>query len=61
VDRLLREAGYARHDELAGRLVLLIDGAIVTALRERTTEAAARAKEIAAALLLRTPGDVQPV
>jgi AcrR family transcriptional regulator len=51
VDRLLREAGHADHEMLAGRLVLLIDGAIVTSLRERTAEAAAQAKEIARVVL----------
>lgn len=56
VDGLLRAAGQARgeeDDKLAGRLVLLIDGAIVTSLRERTPDAAAQAKEIAATLLRR--------
>ncbi|QKW20836.1 TetR/AcrR family transcriptional regulator [Kitasatospora sp. NA04385] len=41
--------------ELARRLVLLMDGAIVTALREGTTAPAAEAGAIAAALLASAP------
>ncbi|GLZ80118.1 TetR family transcriptional regulator [Actinorhabdospora filicis] len=48
---LLRNDGAADPEGTAARFVLLMDGAIVTALRERTTEAAARAKELASALL----------
>ncbi|MEV0087753.1 helix-turn-helix domain-containing protein [Saccharopolyspora sp. NPDC050642] len=51
LDGLLAEAGYRGHRQLAEQLMLLIDGANVTALRERTAEPAKRAKAIAAALL----------
>ncbi|NUT09891.1 MAG: TetR family transcriptional regulator, partial [Nonomuraea sp.] len=42
-------------DELARLFVMLVDGAIVTAVRERTTEPARRAR-VAAAALLATAG-----
>ncbi|WP_328665870.1 TetR/AcrR family transcriptional regulator [Streptomyces sp. NBC_00322] len=48
---LLTETGHAATDELARRFVLLMDGAIVTALRERTPAAANEARTVAAALL----------
>lgn len=48
---LLVGEGVADPDALARRFVLLMDGAIVTALRERTPEAAGRAREVAEALL----------
>lgn len=48
---LLDEAGVADPDAVAKGFVLLMDGAIVTALRERTPEAAGRAREVAEALL----------
>lgn len=51
LDTVLAAAGHAAHEELAERFMLLIDGANVTALRERTPAAARRAKEIAALLL----------
>lgn len=52
VAELLTEAGYARATrELAEQLVLLIDGAQVTALRERSAAPAHRAKAVASALL----------
>ncbi|WP_354643243.1 TetR/AcrR family transcriptional regulator [Kitasatospora camelliae] len=51
LDGLLTGAGYEDHAALAEQLVLLIDGAIVTAVREGTTEPALRARRIAAALL----------
>lgn len=51
VDGLLATAGRADHAELAQQWVLLMDGAIVTALRERSTEPAGRAKAVAEALL----------
>jgi AcrR family transcriptional regulator len=51
LDQLLAQAGYARHEALARQFALLVDGAIVTALRERTVEPAARAKAVAVALL----------
>ncbi|GAB3830769.1 TetR/AcrR family transcriptional regulator [Dactylosporangium cerinum] len=51
VDGLLATAGYARHATLAAQFVMLMDGAIVTALRERTPAAAAVARSTAAALL----------
>lgn len=51
IDGLLAAAGHSRHAELAEQFVLLMDGATVTALRERTAEPARRAKAIAATLL----------
>jgi len=51
LDELLAAAGRADHAELAEQFVLLIDGAIVTALRERDARPAHRAKAVAAALL----------
>jgi AcrR family transcriptional regulator len=51
LDGLLEDAGRDDHAELAGELVLLVDGAIVTALREGTPDAALRAGRIAQALL----------
>ncbi|MFD0275174.1 TetR/AcrR family transcriptional regulator [Kitasatospora sp. NPDC127111] len=51
LDQLLAEAGYDEHAALAEQLVLLVDGAIVTAVREGTTEPASRARRIAAAVL----------
>lgn len=50
VDRILREAGWSDCD-LAPAFVLLIDGAIVTSLREGDSSAAVRAKTVARALL----------
>ncbi len=51
VDSLLEAHGHPDHTALAATFVLLMDGAIVTALRERDTEPAHRAKSVAAALL----------
>jgi AcrR family transcriptional regulator len=51
VDGLLTEAGVANHAQIADQFILLIDGAIVTALRERSTGPAKRAKAVAACLL----------
>jgi AcrR family transcriptional regulator len=51
LDTVLEAAGFAGHDELAEQFMLLIDGANVTALRERTPAAAHRAKAVAALLL----------
>jgi AcrR family transcriptional regulator len=51
VDGLLAAAGYRQHATLAEQFILLMDGATVTALRERSAEPARRAKAIAAALL----------
>ncbi|KAB1142525.1 TetR/AcrR family transcriptional regulator [Streptomyces luteolifulvus] len=48
---LLAQNGHAAPDELARRFVLLMDGAIVTALRERTPAAANEACTLAAAML----------
>ncbi len=48
---LLTEAGRSDAPELATELALLVDGAIVTALREGTPDAAARARGIAQRLL----------
>lgn len=52
---LLADAGRADHEELAPELMLLVDGAIVTAVREGDPEPAMRAKRIAEALLARQP------
>ncbi|MEV6212642.1 helix-turn-helix domain-containing protein [Kitasatospora sp. NPDC051914] len=51
LDGLLAAAGYRGHRDLAGQLALLGDGAIITALRERTPDAAPRARAVAEALL----------
>jgi AcrR family transcriptional regulator len=51
LDELLKEAGHRRHRALAEQFMLLIDGANVTALRERSAEPAKRAKAIAKSLL----------
>jgi AcrR family transcriptional regulator len=48
---LLGGAGHAEPQAMAARLVLLVDGAIVTALRERTPAAAEVARGIAEVLL----------
>ncbi|GAA0482660.1 TetR/AcrR family transcriptional regulator [Streptomyces stramineus] len=48
---LLAAAGHRESRALAGQFVLLMDGATVTAARERSTEPLLRAKEIARALL----------
>lgn len=49
--QLLADAGYTEHARLAEQLVLLMDGATATALRERSSASAQRAKAIAEALL----------
>ncbi|MEU2090467.1 TetR/AcrR family transcriptional regulator [Nocardia beijingensis] len=51
LDELLTAAGRSDADELAAELALLVDGAIVTAVREGTPEAASRARAIAKRLL----------
>lgn len=51
LDELLTEAGRSDAGELAAELALLVDGAIVTAVREGTPEAASRARAIAERLL----------
>lgn len=51
VSALLEEAGIADPAPLAYQLMLLIDGALVTALREGTPQAAAMARRAAATLL----------
>ncbi|MFJ1798411.1 MULTISPECIES: TetR/AcrR family transcriptional regulator [unclassified Streptomyces] len=51
LDRLIEEAGHPRHQELAEQFALLMDGAIVTAMREQTGEPARRARKIAEILL----------
>ncbi|OLS97650.1 hypothetical protein BJF90_42385 [Pseudonocardia sp. CNS-004] len=48
---LLAGAGHAEPEALAARLVLLVDGAIVTAMRERSPAAARVARGIAEMLL----------
>lgn len=47
----LSAAGHPRGEELAADLMLLIDGAIVTAVREGRPDAASKAKRVAALLL----------
>jgi AcrR family transcriptional regulator len=51
VDGLVAAEGRADHAALAAEFLLLIDGAMVTALRERTPAPAHRAKAIATRLL----------
>lgn len=51
LDDLLATAGYAEHARLAQEFMMLLDGATATALRERSPDAALRAKAIAATLL----------
>ncbi|POX51178.1 TetR family transcriptional regulator [Streptomyces sp. Ru71] len=51
VAELLARSGHQNAEALARRIVLLMDGAIVTALRERTTAPAAEARAVAAAVL----------
>jgi AcrR family transcriptional regulator len=52
---LLREGGYAHPDELASQLMLLLDGAIATAVRTHSPEPAALAHRAAAVLLTARP------
>ena len=52
---LLRDSGHPAPEPTAQALHLLMDGAVVTALRERTPDAARRAKQTAAVLLAATP------
>ena len=51
LDTLLATAGHTDHETLAEQFILLIDGATVTALRDRTGQPGRQAKAIAAALL----------
>jgi AcrR family transcriptional regulator len=53
LEELLRAAGHG--PQLAPQLMLLIDGAIVTAVREHSPRAAASAKQIAVQLLKGSP------
>jgi AcrR family transcriptional regulator len=55
IGRLLAEAGRDDHATLAPELMLLIEGALVTSLREGTSEGAVRAGRIARVLLARQP------
>jgi AcrR family transcriptional regulator len=55
LDNLLTEAGRPDHRTLARQFALLVDGAIVTAVRERTTDAATMAKATARTLLASPP------
>jgi AcrR family transcriptional regulator len=48
---LAKESGYRESGSLAKRFMLLIDGAMVTAYRERSPDAARHAKQIAAGVL----------
>ncbi|WP_370149440.1 TetR/AcrR family transcriptional regulator [Streptacidiphilus sp. EB129] len=59
VETLLSTAGVAEPASLAAEFTLLMDGAIVTALRERSAAPATRARAVAAVLLAsadRSPG-----
>lgn len=49
---LLTKAGHARADELAEQFALLMDGTIVTSMRERSGEPARRARRMAERLLV---------
>ncbi|MEU8137341.1 TetR/AcrR family transcriptional regulator [Streptodolium elevatio] len=66
VRELLTADNVAEPDALAGRFLLLMDGAIVTALRERTSDAAHQARDVAEALLAAArrepaqPSDARP-
>ncbi|WP_280724699.1 TetR/AcrR family transcriptional regulator [Kitasatospora sp. MAA4] len=51
LDRLIEEAGYPDHRALAEQFILLMDGATVTAMRERGGAAARQARAIAERLL----------
>ncbi len=51
LEQLIRDAGLPHPATRAREFALLMDGAIVTALRERTPAAAARARTVAEALL----------
>ena len=53
LDGLLAAAGHGDHAVLAEQFMLLLDGAVVTALRDRSAEPARQAKAVAAALLAR--------
>jgi AcrR family transcriptional regulator len=55
VDALLAAAGRDDHAELAPDVMLLIEGAMVTSIREGDSRAAARAGRIARVLLARQP------
>lgn len=55
LDALLAAAGRDDHEALAPELMLLIEGAMVTAVREGSSEAASRAARIARVLLARSP------
>ncbi|WP_017596058.1 TetR/AcrR family transcriptional regulator [Nocardiopsis potens] len=54
---LLKEAGVDGHEAMAQRFMMLMDGATVTALRERDPSPARDSKEIARGLMERPPGD----
>ncbi|MDJ0347373.1 TetR/AcrR family transcriptional regulator [Streptomyces sp. H10-C2] len=56
VETLLTTAGAPEPAALAAQFTLLMDGATVTALRERTAAPAARARAVAAALLASAVG-----
>ncbi|MEU7898906.1 TetR/AcrR family transcriptional regulator [Nonomuraea sp. NPDC049152] len=60
VVELLAESGHPGGEGLARELVLLMDGAMVTALRERTTTPAHRARAMAAVLLDQGSGRPDP-
>lgn len=51
VERLVAGAGFGEPDRVAAQLMLLVEGAIVTAYVERDPEAAARARQAAEVLL----------
>ncbi|MFD1939476.1 MULTISPECIES: TetR/AcrR family transcriptional regulator [Nonomuraea] len=55
VTGLLAESGHPDVERLACQIVLLMDGAMVTAMHDRTARPAHRARAVAAALLDRPP------
>lgn len=57
LDGLLSASGHRDHASLAENLMLLIDGATVTALRRRDRSAAHDARAVAEALLAACPRD----
>jgi AcrR family transcriptional regulator len=59
LDGLLSAAGYGDHAALAEKLMLLVDGATVTALRRRDRSAAQDARAVAEALLVSSRSDHQ--
>ncbi len=53
--RLVEEAGTEEPDKLAGQLLMLVEGATITAVMRTATESIERAKEAAEALISASP------